>query len=75
MYHKSQQRKIFILSSSLNAVHHKNGEFHDFLATDFVIQAFLNFRGFDFRGFDFRGFGFNAVYNSILISSPFGTTK
>ena len=30
-----------------------------------TIQAFLNFRGFDFL--DFR---FNAVYNSILFSSP-----
>ena len=29
------------------------------------VQAFL-----DFRGFDFRDFQFNAVYNSILFSSP-----
>jgi hypothetical protein len=29
------------------------------------IQAFL-----DFRGFDFHDFRFNAVYNSILFSSP-----
>ena len=36
----------------------------------FVIQAFLDFRGFDFRGFDFRGFQFTAVYNFILLSSP-----
>ena len=31
----------------------------------FVIQAFL-----DFRGFDFCNFQFNAVYDSILFSSP-----
>ena len=30
-----------------------------------IIQTFL-----DFRGFDFCGFRFNAVYNSILFSSP-----
>ena len=30
-----------------------------------IVQAFL-----DFRGFDFRDFQFNAVYNSILFSSP-----
>ena len=29
------------------------------------LQAFL-----DFRSFDFRDFWFNAVYNSILFSSP-----
>ena len=29
------------------------------------VQAFI-----DFRGFDFRNFQFNAVYDSILFSSP-----
>ena len=33
--------------------------------TKCAIQAFL-----DFRGFDFNDFRFNAVYNSILFSSP-----
>ena len=32
---------------------------------NFSLQVFL-----DFRGFDFRNFRFNAVYNSILFSSP-----
>ena len=30
-----------------------------------LVQAFLNFRGLDFRDFQY-----NAVYNSILFSSP-----
>ena len=37
----------------------------NYLNLPFYIQAFLNFGGFDF--WDFR---FNAVYNSILFSSP-----
>ena len=44
------------------------------------VHAFLNFRGFDFHDFDFRDFDyrdfdfrdsqFNAVYNSVIFSSP-----
>ena len=37
-----------------------------FQGIKFTIQAFL-----DFHGFDFRYFRFNAVYNSIISSSPF----
>ena len=36
----------------------------------YTVQAFL-----DFRSFDFRDFRFTAVYNSILFSLPFSTTK
>ena len=35
------------------------------MKTPFLVQAFL-----DFRGFDFRGFLFTTAYNSIIFSSP-----
>ena len=37
----------------------------ELLFLKFIIQAFL-----DFRGFDLRNFRFNTVYDSIIFSSP-----